>query len=148
MPVRSQLDDWLLMLDLQHLCECFDMPFGSLLNVNCNTLFLSRHWQTSLTMQAYNEVANQTSLRLTLAATNKSMSVLASVSLRVSQSALSSQEEPKILLVDSMSALPVPEHQFALHSSCDDNGLQSSVEMRQVAFVAGQAIIEVWSLLV
>ena len=99
-------------------------------------------------MQAYNEVANQTSLRLTLTATNKSLSVLDSVSLRVSQSALSSRVEPRILLIESASALPVPEQQFALHSSCDDNGLQSSLEMRQVALVAGKATIEVWSLLI
>ena len=91
---------------------------------------------------------NQTSITLTLAATNKSMSVLDSVSLRVSHSALSSRVEPRILLINAASALPEPEQQIAVHSSCDDNGLQSSIQLSQIALVAGKATIEVWPLLV
>ena len=101
-------------------------------------------------MQVYNEAVNQTILTISLAAPHKSMSVLNSLSLRVSQSALSSPVEPRILLIDSKTALPVPvpEQHTALHSSCDDNGLQSSIELSQVALVAGKATIQVWSLLI
>ena len=95
----------------------------------------------------YNEAANQTSLTLRLAAINTSMLSLDSVSLRVSQSALSSQLEPRVLLIDAASGLPVSEQQSMLHSSCDDNGVQSSVELSRVALVAGKATIVVWSCL-
>ena len=92
-------------------------------------------------VQVYNGAANQTSLTLIIAATNTSMSTLDSVSLRVSQSLLSSQLEPDT--VDSK--LLIPEQQTTLHSSCDANGLQSSVEFSQVALTAGKATIEVGS---
>lgn len=68
------------------------------------------------------------------------MCTLDSVSLRVTQSALSSQLEPSAAVV---SGVRMPEQQTTLHSSCDDSGLQSSVEWRQVTLVAGKATVEV-----
>ncbi|KAL3162237.1 hypothetical protein ABBQ32_009936 [Trebouxia sp. C0010 RCD-2024] len=87
----------------------------------------------------YESAADQTTLTLALAAANTSMSTLDSVSLRVTQSALSSQLEPSAAVV---SAMRMPEQQATLHSSCNDSGLQSSVEWRQVTLVAGKATIE------
>lgn len=91
-------------------------------------------------VQVYNAEADQTSLTMILAAANTSMSILDSVSLRVSQSALSSQLETSAA---AASGLHMREQQPMLHSSCGDNGLQSSVEWRQVTLVAGKATVQV-----
>ena len=98
------------------------------------------HCLTDTVLQVYESAADQTTLTLALAAANTSMSTLDSVSLRVTQSALSSQLEPSAAVV---SAMRMPEQQATLHSSCNDSGLQSSVEWRQVTLVAGKATIEV-----
>ena len=103
------------------------------------------HWLTDSCVQVYDAAADQTTLTLTLAAADTSMSTLDSVSLRVTQSALSSQLETSAA---NESGLRMSERQTTLHSSCDDSGLQSSVEWRQITLVAGNATIQVGSCLV
>ncbi|KAL3147529.1 hypothetical protein ABBQ38_014583 [Trebouxia sp. C0009 RCD-2024] len=88
----------------------------------------------------YDAAADQTTVTLALVTADTSMCTLDSVSLRVTQSALSSQLEPSAAVV---SGVRMPEQQTTLHSSCDDSGLQSSVEWRQVTLVAGKATVEV-----
>ena len=95
-----------------------------------------------LFVQVYDAAADQTTLTLSLAAADTSMSTLDSVSLRVTQSALSSQLETSAV---NESGLRMSEQQTSLHSSCDNSGLQSSVEWRQVTMVAGKATIQVGS---
>ena len=101
-------------------------------------------WLTDVFVQVYDAAADQTTLTLTLAAADTSMSTLDSVSLRVTQSALSSQPETSAA---HESGLRMSEQQTSLHSRCDNNGLQSSVEWRQVTMVAGNATIQVGSCL-